>query len=337
MGILDEAIREHLELKRKHGAREADLKNLEQEAFGPPLRPGELPQSPQADTAAALAAQQPAESAPELESAPEAPAPPEAAAAPAGLDETQEHAMPDFAEEDLAEEDHLAGEDDLTDEGEQMASEPSEPPPLHEEPAEHLSAGHFDDYEPPEPPTPPPDGTAERVQAVTPPPEPLPEPEEEPEALTQDMGDEPPPEPPDRIGESLAVITEGESPLADFYDFDDEGDLADELEADLGAEEDQPEKPAAPPPEGTGEIEPEPIEAEPEPQAPEPEPIEPESEEAPLEEEPAVAEEPGPALYDAADEGEDVLEETPEFLQDAPENEDLWFEQRPPKDFDFDD
>ncbi len=38
-----------------------------------------------------------------------------------------------------------------------------------------------------------------------------------------------------------------------------------------------------------------------------------------------------------SDEGdEDVLEETPEFLQDTPEHDRLWFEQRPPKDFDFD-
>ncbi|HEX3803196.1 MAG TPA: hypothetical protein VHV75_10175 [Solirubrobacteraceae bacterium] len=33
---------------------------------------------------------------------------------------------------------------------------------------------------------------------------------------------------------------------------------------------------------------------------------------------------------------EDMLEETPEFLQDTPEHDRLWFEQRPPKDFDFD-
>ena len=33
---------------------------------------------------------------------------------------------------------------------------------------------------------------------------------------------------------------------------------------------------------------------------------------------------------------EDVLEETPEFLRDTPEQERLWFEQRPPRDFDFD-
>jgi hypothetical protein len=33
---------------------------------------------------------------------------------------------------------------------------------------------------------------------------------------------------------------------------------------------------------------------------------------------------------------EDVLEETPEFLRDTPEQERLWFEQQPPRDFDFD-
>ena len=33
---------------------------------------------------------------------------------------------------------------------------------------------------------------------------------------------------------------------------------------------------------------------------------------------------------------EDVLEETPEFLEETPEDDQLWFEQRPPKDFDFD-
>jgi hypothetical protein len=33
---------------------------------------------------------------------------------------------------------------------------------------------------------------------------------------------------------------------------------------------------------------------------------------------------------------EDVLEETPDFLRDTPEQDRLWFEQRPPRDFDFD-
>jgi hypothetical protein len=35
-------------------------------------------------------------------------------------------------------------------------------------------------------------------------------------------------------------------------------------------------------------------------------------------------------------EDDDVLETTPEFLQDAPDHDRLWFEQRPPRDFDFD-
>jgi hypothetical protein len=34
-------------------------------------------------------------------------------------------------------------------------------------------------------------------------------------------------------------------------------------------------------------------------------------------------------------ESEDVLEETPEFLQETPEHDKLWFEQKPPRDFDF--
>src|SRR6266513_3518589 len=34
MGILDDAIREHLDLKRKHGARDAELREIEDEALG---------------------------------------------------------------------------------------------------------------------------------------------------------------------------------------------------------------------------------------------------------------------------------------------------------------
>jgi hypothetical protein len=39
---------------------------------------------------------------------------------------------------------------------------------------------------------------------------------------------------------------------------------------------------------------------------------------------------------DEEGEGEDLLEETPDFLQETPEHDRLWFEQRPPRDFDFD-
>jgi hypothetical protein len=33
---------------------------------------------------------------------------------------------------------------------------------------------------------------------------------------------------------------------------------------------------------------------------------------------------------------DDVLEETPDFLQETPEHDRLWFEQKPPRDFDWD-
>jgi hypothetical protein len=43
-------------------------------------------------------------------------------------------------------------------------------------------------------------------------------------------------------------------------------------------------------------------------------------------------------LEQANDEpSEDLLEETPDFLEETPEQDRLWFEQRPPKDFDFGD
>jgi len=41
MGILDDAIREHLELKRQHGAESSELEQLEHEVFGPVARPGD--------------------------------------------------------------------------------------------------------------------------------------------------------------------------------------------------------------------------------------------------------------------------------------------------------
>ena len=39
---------------------------------------------------------------------------------------------------------------------------------------------------------------------------------------------------------------------------------------------------------------------------------------------------------DAEDDDPDVLEDTPDFLQETPEHDRLWFEQKPPRDFDFD-
>lgn len=45
---------------------------------------------------------------------------------------------------------------------------------------------------------------------------------------------------------------------------------------------------------------------------------------------------PDPDVVIPDDEAEDVLEETPDFLQETPEHDRLWFEQKPPRDFDFD-
>ena len=56
--------------------------------------------------------------------------------------------------------------------------------------------------------------------------------------------------------------------------------------------------------------------------------------------EPEAVEEPEPvaeAEPEAPRRDEDVLEETPDFLEESPEDDQLWFEQKPPKDFDFDD
>jgi len=64
---------------------------------------------------------------------------------------------------------------------------------------------------------------------------------------------------------------------------------------------------------------------------PEPEP-EPEPEAEPASPPAARADEEG---QEGDEEPEDVLEETPEFLQETPEHDRLWFEQRPPRDFDF--
>jgi hypothetical protein len=55
------------------------------------------------------------------------------------------------------------------------------------------------------------------------------------------------------------------------------------------------------------------------------------------EREPEPAPEAEHARAETGGEDEDVLEETPDFLQETPEHDRLWFEQKPPRDFDFDD
>ena len=114
----------------------------------------------------------------------------------------------------------------------------------------------------------------------------------------------------------------------------------------------EPEVEHEPEPDFDFEPEPPPVyEAEPEPEPkpePEPEPVARSVEstiDQPTVEHPAAKPEPmieddapqSDASSEIENEDGDVLEGTPEFLEETPEHDRLWFEQRPPRDFDFDD
>jgi hypothetical protein len=276
MGILDDAIRDHLELKRRGGAQEADLRRLEDEAFGPPSRPGD------AGTAVETKVQAP-ESLQQASPPADRPAPervePEEPAAP----------RPEGAEEARSAED--AGE----------------------EPAGTNGGGLFHDFAAEEglvgsgaeaPPAP----SEEREVAETAP--------EEPESLE-------PPTP---------------APPAEETSFDDT--QPHDMEAELSREPEGSE----PAPVDEIELEDEDLELEldDEPESTDAGPdlrVVEEEEVELVEEDVEIVEEPGDAGQEGDDEeeeGEDVLEETPDFLRETPEHDRLWFEQRPPKDFDFD-
>ncbi len=136
-----------------------------------------------------------------------------------------------------------------------------------------------------------------------------------------------------------------------------------EPEAAPESEATEPASPESQVPFDAAGLEPDP---EPEPAEPEPQPAEPEPPAAELEPDPAAPDAPPPAEGDtpprgfaALDDHEDdepfapepspedehedeeskdadVLQDTPDFLQETPEHDRLWFEQKPPRDFDFD-
>jgi hypothetical protein len=270
MGILDEAIREHLELKRQHGAGDSELKKIEDDAFGPADRPGgELPDAVE---------EPPTEFLDQAEAADEAPGGPEDGELPPRRE------GPSVA--------------DLQEAPESVVFEE---PPIDDAPAEEqATSGH---------------STAEREAIAEQPTEmfdvedelaaaPAPSDEE----LLEEEISEPRLAPSDPLagleeGEEAEVSVEGPAPEEDEDDeFWNEQRLSDELDQALEA----------------------PLEDEPQPltdehEAYEAEPAEPKVETA------------------ASDADEDVLEETPDFLEETPEDDQLWFEQKPPKDFDFDD
>ena len=201
MGTLDEAIRQHLELKRRHGATDSELQRLEDEAFGLPSRPGE----------------------------------------------------PEFPEHEGESAEHSGNG--------AVAAE------ARDEPDEHDAAeAQTTIYE--EPP-----------------------------------GDEP------EVGELDLELDEEAAPAGD------------------GPPEEPPgAAPPEPPIEALDTVEHEMPEHDVEP-AEEHEASEPEPE--------AAAEGEDPSEHPEADQQEDMLADTPEFLRDAPEDDELWFEQGKPKDFDF--
>ena len=280
MGILDEAIREHLELKRQHGAGDDEVRELEDDAFGPAERPGAESPAAEAPTtiAPAEAVEQPLAEPAEPPAAPVEPLP-----------ESDQPVEPVEAVEEPVE-------------------LPAEPPALEEHPAmEHATVD--------------PDaadaGTVAQETEEHPPPEPPEEPEvvEVPEEAS--IADQPTelhnlePEPGGEEAEQPVepeAQEEGEEAVED--EFFSEQSLSDELDKALDAPETEGVTPAP----GIAE------------------PAEPDSGEQEL-----PAEEEGSFEDTPPDEEEDVLEETPEFLQDTPEHDRLWFEQKPPKDFDFDD
>jgi hypothetical protein len=361
MSILDDAIREHLELKRAHGADESELKKLEDEAFGPPGRPDDadpFAEAPTefltapatgADEAAADALAEPGgRRAPNIADLQEAPPPPqteEPAAAPEAEAATDAPA-PASEEEAPAVEQALPKP-----EGE------STPEPAAAEPEPEIDAGHSTEerHAIAEQPTEFFDVEAEMDAGADP---------RSPsdEQLVDAELSEPRLAPVDPLGPlvdtgpdaEVAAEPEDDEPYEED-DFFSEQRLSDELNQALEAPVTDEHEVFSP--------EPQPADAhEPEPEAEEPTAIydvqdhavaEQELELEAEEEEHHLEPEHSPFvdrdLEDDEDEDdeddapppagkqEDVLEETPDFLEDAPEDDDLWFEQKPPKDFDFDD
>jgi hypothetical protein len=100
MGVLDDAIRQHLELKRKHGATDEELDRQEAEALGPVRR--EVPETPEGEEAEAIATSEEPEAAEQLETTePVQESPPLEAALVAEEPPLVEDAVP--AEEDFSE------------------------------------------------------------------------------------------------------------------------------------------------------------------------------------------------------------------------------------------
>lgn len=297
MSILDDAIREHLELKRAHGADEAELKKLEDEAFGPPGRPDDHDPLAEAPTeflsTPAIDAQEAAEEAqgrrvPNIADLQEAPPPPSAPdteeepslehqTIPVPHPEPPSEPEPESTEEPAP----VADSGPSTEERHAIADQPTE---FFDVEAE-MEAGA-------EQPSP----TDEQLLDSQ-----LAEPRLAPSEAT-------PAEPFEAIRDTGPDAEVAHEPLADDEDDDffSEQRLSDELNQALEAPVTDEHEVFAQPP-------------------------------TPTEEEDSGEHESDGDVYEPeTGSHDDVLEDTPEFLEEAPEDDDLWFEQKPPKDFDLD-
>lgn len=147
MGILDDAIREHLDLKRRQGAADSEIQRLESEAFGPPSRPGEpdFPQTGEEQAVGDEAATATAEPAPE----PALDEPAESAASESAFfDQTHDEPPPEAPGSAAPEPPEAQPQFDLDDPAAHLEtlSEPAAPEPSSEPPIESLDTveHHFE-------------------------------------------------------------------------------------------------------------------------------------------------------------------------------------------------
>ncbi len=310
MGILDDAIREHLDLKRQHGAEESEVEGLEAEAFGPADRP-DATDSPVADAGTpgdpealtqvispGSSITAPAEEGDQLDKVFEA-----SRQAEGVTDEEpsfEEHSLPAVAETGPGD----AGAE-VPEAGPTQAETPADP--VVEAPGVPPAAAERE----------PDDGQGDAGDAL----------ERERQHLAG--------QPTEHYDVDAAIAEEDQNDLLSESRLADELDRALEGPADEAADE-------APGPEH--EFEPETAavpEPEPVPQAPAPAASDGEDD--------SPDDDPDVVTGEVVDEGEadpadaeffdqnDPLEGTPDFLEETPEHDRLWFEQKEPKDFDFGD
>jgi hypothetical protein len=285
MGLLDDAIREHLDLKRRRGADPGEVEKMEREALGP-VRREPMPSGMATGYADPDAHDEPGD----------------VAGTESHYDEdaTQLHNLDglptDFTEID-------AGEHDVPHDVGDWGSLHGEAPPQSDAPAD-LELEHHDE------PAPRRRGLLRRRAAAS-------EREHadaEREAFLAGLGGSVTPEPTVEHPATDAPESEEPPPL----EFESSSQRARAAEPEL-------------------ELEPAPAEpeiAESDQPSPEPENMQ---ETAAHDVAAELAAEDHVAQSEKAPPEDDVLEETPDFLQDTPEHDRLWFEQKPPKDFDFDD